>query len=188
MRVIALIVLLSSTLTATPQIVFDDGKPLTKQRSPELEALSFMTGRWASEFTLHETPDSKEFKGKGVGITQWSPNGQFLIADGWALMPPPSGFTLKFWLNQLSVTTWDPMKKEYRVIWVLAGATNTLVMTMNRKGWTVQGEMRIENHVTTMVMNCERVSDTAWKVHTECSVDGGPKWLYYEGTAKKISD
>lgn len=188
MRLIALSFLASSILTASAQLVFDAGKFPTKQRPPELEALSFMIGRWTSEFTLRETPESKEFKGKGTAITQWSPNGQFLISDGWILIPAPPPFRLNSWGNQLSVTTWDSIKQEYRITEMNAYLTDTLVMTLNRKGWTVQGETRSGEHITKTIMNFERVSDTETKIHTECSVDGGPKWVFLEGTAKKVSD
>ncbi len=188
MRAIALTVLICSGLTAASQIVFDEGKAPTKQRSPELEALNFMTGKWNSEFTLRETPELKEFKGKGIGVTQWSPNGQFLITDGWTLMPPPPGFTPKAWFNKLSVTTWDPIKKEYRITEVMAGFTYTEVMTMDRKGGTIQNETRNGDHVTKTTITFERVSDTEMKFHTECSIDDGPKWVYFEGTTRKVSD
>lgn len=188
MCVLTFTVIVCSVLTASPQIVFDDGKPPAKQRSPELAALDFMTGKWTSEFILRETPESKEFKGKGIGITKWSPNGQFLISDGWTLMAAPPGFTFNAWVNQLSVTTWDPIKKEYDVTEITAGVVNTLVMTMDRKGWTVKGETRSGDHITKTTMKFERISDTEMKVHTDCSLDGGPTWIFLEGSAKRISD
>ena len=188
MRAVVLIIIGCSVLTARSQIVFDDGKPPTKQRSPELEELNFMTGKWKSEFILHETPESKEFRGQSIGVTQWSPNGQFLISDGWTLVPGTSGVILNIWGNWVSITTWDSVHKEYRVTEVMANKTETAVMTMNQKGGTVRSEIHNGGHVTKTTVIFERISDTEMKVRTECSRDDGPLWVFLEGTARKVAD
>jgi hypothetical protein len=188
MRLVTLTILICSGLTSASQIVFDDGKLPSKQRSPELEALNFMTGKWNDEFTIRETSWSKEVKLKGVTITQWSPNGLYLISDGWAQFPPPVGFTRKAWANKITVITWDPIKKEYRVTDIANSLTSTAIMSMNRNGGTIHGESRNGDHVTKSTMTFERVSDTETKYHIESSVDDGPQWVYLEGTSRKVSD
>ena len=187
MRAIALAVLVSSVVTALSQIVFDEGKPPTKGRSPELEALNFMTGRWISEYVLRETSQSKEFKGKGIGVTQWSPNGQFLISDNWLLMKSPDA-PPNFWGAMLYVTTWDPIRKEYRITDVSPTLTSTMSMTIDGKRTMIQGETRDGDHVTKTTTVQERISDTKTRVRTECSIDDGPAWVFTEGTATKVSD
>jgi hypothetical protein len=168
-------------------MVFDDGKPPTRHRSPELEALSFMTGRWVSEYSVRETPESNEFKGRGTGVTQWSPNGLFLISDQWLLIKSPDS-PPNFWGAKLSVTTWDPIRKEYRITEVSSGLTETMSMTLEGKRTTTRLESRHGNHVTKTTSYGERISDTQIKVRVECSVDDGPTWVFSEGTATKVSD
>jgi hypothetical protein len=174
-------------VTANSQVVFDEGKPPSKQRSPEMELLNWMTGRWNVDFTFRETADGKPVKGKGLAITQWSPNGQFLISDDWTLVggmsPVPNA-----WVNTCSVTTWNPFKKEYRVSTVMADNTNTVVMTLEGKRATKRSEVRNGDHVTKCMETSERVTDTEVKVHNECTVDDGHEWTFIEGTARKISE
>jgi hypothetical protein len=169
------------------QIVFDEGKPPEKRRSPELEALNFMTGRWTSDLVIRDTPQSKEFKSKSVGATQWSPNGQFLISDGWLLLKSPDS-SPNFWGAIFSVITWDPIKKEYRVTNVSATDTETSSMMLEGKKITGHNESRKEGHVTTCRSVSERMSDTEMRFRNECSIDNGPTWILIEGTTRRISD
>ena len=187
MRTLALTILVCSVLTAASQIVFDEGKPPEKRRSPELEALNFMIGRWTSEFVIRDTPQSKEFKSKSVGVTQWSPNGQFLISDGWLLLKSPDS-SPNFWGATFSVITWDPIKKEYRVTSVSATCTETASMILEGKKTTVRSESLKEGHVTKNRSVTERISDTEIRFRHECSIDNGPAWVFMEGTARRISD
>ena len=187
MRAALLAIFVCSAITATSQIVFDDGKPPAKQRSPELEALNWLVGRWNSEFVVRETRESKEFKSKGNSVEQWSPNGQFLISDEWSLLPG-YGAMPNFWANRVEITTWDPIKKDYRITDVTAGSATTSVMTMSGKSGIIRSEEQKGGHVTKTTMTFERVSDTEMRIRTETSVDDGPKWISMEGTAKKIPD
>ncbi|HEV2806786.1 MAG TPA: hypothetical protein VGW57_17820 [Chthoniobacterales bacterium] len=186
MRATALVILIV-VRTGVSQIVFDDGKPPTKGRSLELEALNFMTGRWISEYVLRETPESNAFTGKGTSVIQWSPNGQFLISDQWLLVkspgPPPN-----FWGAKLAVTTWDPVKKEYCITEVWSGGTQTMSMALEGKKMITRGESRKGDHVTKTTSYAERISDTQIKVRIECSIDDGPTWVFSEGTATKVSN
>ena len=187
MRTVALTILVCCVLTAMSQIVYDDGKPPVRRRSPELEALNFMVGRWTSEFVVRETPESKEWKSKGVGVTQWSSNGQFLISDGWLLIKSPDS-SPNFWGAKISVTTWDPLKKEYRVTEVSSPLTEISTMILEGKKITLRREFRKEGHVTTCRSVSEQISDTEGRVRTECSIDDGPTWVFMEGTSRRISD
>jgi hypothetical protein len=187
MRAICLTVIVCAVLTASAQIVFDDGKPPAKARSPELEALSFLTGRWESEYVIHETPQSKEWKGKGVGVAQWSANGQFLISDFWLLIKSPDS-PPNFWGAVLTVITWDPLRKEYRGTEISATLTKTTSTVIEGKKMTTRSESRDGDHVTKTTTYSERISDTEIKVRTECSIDGGPTWVFSEGTARKLPE
>jgi hypothetical protein len=173
--------------TAMSQIVFDEGKPPERKRSPELEALNFMIGRWTSEFVVRETPQSKEFRSKGIDVTQWSPNGQFLISDQWLLIKSLDS-SPNFWAAKISVTTWDSIKKEYRVTAVSEPLTETSSMVLNGRKITAGSESRKEGHVTKYRSVTERISDTEVRFRTECSLDDGPTWVFIEGTARRISD
>jgi hypothetical protein len=187
MRTLALTALVCFAFTAKSQIVYDEGKPPERRRSPELEALNFMVGRWTSEAVVRETPQSKEFKSKGTAVTQWSPNGQFLISDGWLLIKSPDS-SPNFWAATFSVTTWDPIKKEYRVTNVSATLTETSSMIVEGRKTTVRSESRKEGHVTRCRSVSERMSDTETRFRNECAIDDGPTWVFIEGTARRISD
>jgi hypothetical protein len=187
MRALSFVILICSLSTASPQIVFDDGKPPSKERSPELEALNFSTGRWVSEYVLRQTPEAKEFRGKGIAIAQWSPNGQFLISDGWLLMKAPDSPT-NFWGAVLRVTTWDPIRKEYRITEISPTLTTTMSMTLEGKRSTTRSEFRDADHVTKTTTYAERISDTEIKFRAESSLDGGPIWVYSEGTTTRVSN
>lgn len=187
MRTPALTLLVCSTLTALSQIVYDEGKPPARRRSLELEALSFMIGRWTSEFVVRETPQSKEVKSKAIAVTQWSPNGQFLISDQWLLIKSLDS-SPNFWGAKVSVTTWDPIKKDYHVTEVSAGLTETSSMILEGRKITARGESRKEGHITKYRSVTERISDTEARFRTECSIDDGPTWVFMEGTASRISD
>lgn len=187
MRTLALTVLVCSMLTALSQIVYDEGKPPARRRSPELEALNFMSGRWTSECVVRDTPQSKEWKSKGICVTQWSPNGQFLISDQWLLIKSADS-SPNFWGAKISVTTWDPIKKEYRVTEVSGGVTEISSMILEGRKITARNESRKEGHVTKYRSVTERMSDTEARFRTECSIDDGPTWVYMEGTTSRISD
>jgi hypothetical protein len=187
MRTLALTVFVCSILTAMSQMVFDEGKPPVKTRSPELEALNFTIGRWISEGIVRETPQSKEWKTKGIDVTQWSPNGQFLISDQWRLIKSLDS-SPNFWAAKISVTTWDPIKKEYRVTEVSSPLTETSSVTIEGRKVTARSESRKEGHLTTCRSVAERISDTETRVRTECSIDDGPTWVFMEGTSRRISD
>src|SRR5262249_40767876 len=187
MRLIAITCMFCCVVSASSQIVFDEGKPPVKERSPQLEALNDSVGKWEMEFVLRITAEAKEFKGKGSRITTWSPNGQFLISDEWFLCPGSGGMP-NFWGNKISITAWDEIHKEYCVTEMIGGRTKIYKMTLNRNGsGRIQGEDRTGNHVTRTTVSLERISQTEAKVHVECSVDDGPTWTFLESTEKKIS-
>lgn len=170
------------------QIVWDDGRPPAKGRSPELHMLDYMVGTWDTEAVARFTPDAKEFAAKMITVIEWSPNGQFLVSDEWALYPgfeSPAGHVPQGWLNKLIVTTWNPVKKEYSLINILAAETYTLSMDKVGRGGTVHGETRDGDHVIETWTRFERVSDNEAKFHTDCSRDHGPKWVGSEGVSKK---
>jgi hypothetical protein len=147
-----------------------------------------MVGTWDTEAICRFTPDAKEFKAKKIATIEWSPNGHFLISDEWALVPGsdgPHGHVPQGWLNQLVVITWNPIKKEYTLVNILANTTFSLTMDSAGPRGTVHGEINEGGHVTESWTTFERVSDTETKFKTECSVDHGPKWVFTEGTSKK---
>ena len=170
------------------QIVVDDGRPPAKQRSPKLQKLEYMVGTWDTEGTRREKPDDKGFKAKMITVVQWSPNGQFLIWDEWMLMPganTPKGPIPQGWLNKIVVTTWNPLKREYAMINILATATYTLTQNTFGEGAIAHGETHDGDHVTETWTTFERISDTEMRFRTECSIDHGPKWISDEGVSKK---
>ena len=185
MRSIALIALVCSILTLRSQIVQDNGNPPAKQHPPELEALSAI-GTWNGEFTMRETPDSKEVKGKVTFVNRWSPSGQFLISDAWLMLPRPG--MPNGWLNGLEITTWDPVKKEYHVVRVMSYATTTSLVTVEgKRSWKIAEENTTEgvNYCTT---TSERVSDSQISLRTVCSRNGGAEWVFAEAVANKTAD
>src|SRR5205807_8782111 len=137
-------------------------------------------GVWDSESTCYFTPDGKEFKSRGTRTVRWSANRQFLISDEWLLMP-------EGWLPKIVITTWDPVKKEYRVVNVLPNATYVNTMTIEGNTAKVWGEFNDSTRAMRVWASIEQVSPTESKFHCECSVNNGPKWLFSEGISRKRS-
>jgi hypothetical protein len=185
---IAAVILLAGS--GISQIVVDDGRPPAKEHPAELEKLSYGIGTWDSEVICRASPDAKEFKARAIAVVQWSANGQFLISDEWDLMPGgngPWGPVPQGWLNKLVITTWNPIKKEYVLVNILAVAIETRTMTVDGRIGTIRSETHDGSHITETVTTTEHVSDTEFKFRSECSVDHGPKWVFSEGTSKKRS-
>src|SRR4051794_22091380 len=57
-------------------------------------------------------------------------------------------FFPNFWGAKISVTTWDPIKKEYRVTEVSGGLTETSSMILEGGKITARSESRKEGHIT----------------------------------------
>jgi hypothetical protein len=173
MRSLLLILIISSG-------VFAQEPPIPTGRPSVLDRLESRVGVWDIDAKVWFSPDAQEFKGKGIERVQWSPNRQFLISDQWMLLPVG-------WLPKLVITSWDPLKNEYRQTNVLPNATYTTIMGLNKTG-TVLSETKDRGHITRTWTTVEQVSSTETRERCECSVDGGPKWLFSETTSIKRKD
>lgn len=158
--------------------VFGQEPPIPTGRPSVLDKLEGRVGVWDIDARVWSSPDAKEFKGKGIETVQWSPNRQFLISDQWKLLPVG-------WLPKLVITSWDPVKNEYRLTNVLPNATYTTTMSVDSQTGTVVSESKDGGHITRTWTTVEHVSPTETRERCECSVDGGPKWLFSETTSIK---
>jgi hypothetical protein len=169
-----LLILLVTNLTQAEESSLPTGRPAA------LDKLEYRVGVWDIEAKCRFSPDGKLFNGKGVETVRWSPNNQFLIADQWMLVP--SG-----WLPKLVITSWDPMKNEFKLTNVLPNATYTTTMNVNSTNGRTFSETKDGGHTTRTWTTIEQVSLTKMRTRTECSIDGGPVWTLAEEIAVKRS-
>lgn len=169
-RVLALVFLGSGILTAEPP------QPVT--RPAALDQLESAVGVWDSEATCRFSPEGEQFQSKSTRVVKWSANRQFLISDEWLSMPGG-------WLPKVVITTWDPVKKEFKMINVLSNTSYVNTMTIEGKFARVWGEFNDGKRVIQMWASVEQISDSETKFRCECSVENGPRWLFSEGTSRK---
>src|SRR5438477_5135155 len=81
---------------------------------PELEPLTHMIGVWETTAKCRFSPDAPIFEGKSTESAYWSESHQFVISD-------KRGLTPEGWINQLQITTWDPIKKRFQIIELTPG-------------------------------------------------------------------
>lgn len=85
------------------------------------------------------------------------------------------------------VTTWSAQNKRYEVVEVTPeGVATTMVMHIEGKKWCISGERHIGEHLMRCWTKIEYTSNTEYIFRCECSADKGLKWLFSEGTSRKI--
>jgi len=159
-------------------IVETPAEDAPQRPAPELERLAFMVGVWDTTASYRSTPDAPIFEGRSVETVRWSPNKQFLISDQRALTPDG-------WKNQLVITIWNPVKKEYKLV--------DLIST----GEVVEATMLIEGNIRKILfyspfedrfirneVTVEWVSDVEYQFRSECT-DRERTWVFCEGISKK---
>lgn len=154
--------------------------PLVQGTPPELKRLADMIGIWDTAASYRPTPDAPAFEGRSVETTRWSANRQFLITD-------QLGLTRTGWEDRLLIISWDPVKKEYKLIEVNPAGEN-IEMTMEVKGKVqkILSYRPFEGRLIRTELTVETVSPFESKFRWECT-DQGKTWLFGEGISKKRS-
>ena len=124
------------------------------------------------------TPDAKPFIGRLLDNTRWSENKQFLISEQWVLLPAG-------WLPKLIITSWDPVRGQYRQTNVLPNATFVNILSLGDEKQPRYTESEKDGHVTRTWTTIETISPGISKMKAESSVDNGPRWISAEGTIIK---
>lgn len=146
--------------------------------APEIEKIAFTVGVWETTAKYRFTPEASVFESKSVETVQWSPNRQFLISDQRSWMPSGS-------MNQLVITTWDPARKEYRLVVVMPDGKVT------EGGMTVEGDHssvlyypRVEGRLVRAEIMYDYSSHSEYTFREE-RTDQGKTWVFCEGTSRK---
>jgi hypothetical protein len=174
------VTLAGALLVVSSQAYLAQEPSLKRTPPPELDALAWMIGVWETTAKCRFTPDAPVFEGKSVESIYWSESHQFLISD-------MRGLTPGGWANQLQVTTWDPLGKQFQMTDLTPGG-DSYRMTMTIEGGIAKivGSRTNDGHTTRIWVTVEHVSRTESRFRSECSVDDGPKWVFSEGVSKKV--
>jgi hypothetical protein len=158
--------------------VFGSDTPIPTTRPAALEKLEPLIGTWDIEATCRFSPTGELFKGKGIERVYWSHDRHFLISDQWMLLPVG-------WLPKIVITSWDPVRKEFRLTNILPNATYVTTMDFEGKITNTVEETKNGEHITRTWITTEQSSPDKRKVRIECSIDGGTRWLFSEATSTK---
>jgi hypothetical protein len=145
---------------------------------PELKRLSSVVGVWDITASYRASPDAPPFNGRGLETIAWSPNSQFLISDEHILSPDG-------WKNELVITAWNRVKKEYRLLHVTtAGEVLEASMVVQGNTRTFLFYSPFEGRLVRNEMTVELVSDTEYRFRSVCT-DREKTWIFCEGVGKK---
>ena len=145
---------------------------------PEIAKIAFTVGVWDTTVKYRFTPDAPVFNGKSVETVQWSTNRQFLISDQRSFMPTG-------WMNKLVITTWDPAKKEYKLVDVMPdGEVTEVTMTVDGNRRSMLYYRPFEGRLIRTEIIAEYGSQTEYTFRCECT-DQGKTWFFCEGTSRK---
>ena len=179
-----LIPLFSVLLSLTPTLkAGTPGEEAPSNQGPpvELQRLAAMIGIWDTKASYRSTPNASIVEGRSIETVRWSTNEHFVISDQHELTP-------NGWKDTLVITTWNPVKKEYKLI-NLTAAGEIVEATMMIEGNTrkILFYSPFENRLIRNEVTVEFVSDVEYKFRSECT-DQEKTWVFCEGISKKRKD
>ncbi|MGI8820273.1 MAG: hypothetical protein ACR2ID_05325 [Chthoniobacterales bacterium] len=88
-------------------------------------------------------------------------------------------------MNQLVITTWDPTKKEYRLVTVMPGGkTSELGMAVEGSHRSLLYYAQVEGRLVRAEMTVDYSSQNEYSFREE-RTDQEKTWIYCEGTSRK---
>ena len=165
-------------LCVLPVCAGADSDAVIDRAAPEIEKIAFTVGVWDTTTKYRFTPDAPVLESTSVETVQWSPNRQFLISDQRGLMPAGP-------MNQLVITTWDPARKEYRLVVVMPdGKTTEAGMTVDGNHRSILRYSQVDDRLVRAEMTYDYSSQTEYTFREE-RTDKGKTWVFCEGVSRK---
>jgi hypothetical protein len=150
----------------------------SKDVPAELSRIAWTIGVWDTDTSYRRAREAPTFQAHSVQTVVWSPNRQFILTDERGLMPDG-------WKNNLIITTWNPVSKDYRLAEIgLTGEIGALSMVIDGDQQSILYYRPFEGRLIRFELKRTRISDTEYIFRCECT-DGGTTWVCREGKAKK---